>query len=64
MRISDCHNVQDFRKLAKRRLPFPIFDYIDGAADDEVTRRRNTAAYESCDLVKRTGRSREYRYER
>ncbi len=51
MRISDCHNVQDFRKLAKRRLPFPIFDYIDGAADDEVTRRRNTAAYESCDLV-------------
>jgi len=43
--------VQDFRKLAKRRLPFPIFDYIDGAADDEVTRRRNTAAYESCDLV-------------
>ncbi|MEM8919107.1 MAG: alpha-hydroxy acid oxidase [Pseudomonadota bacterium] len=51
MRITDCHNVNDFRTLAKKRLPFPIFDYIDGAADDEVTRRRNTAAYESCDLV-------------
>lgn len=51
MRITDCHNVNDFRSLAKKRLPFPIFDYIDGAADDEVTRRRNTAAYESCDLV-------------
>ncbi len=51
MNISDCHNVNDFRALAKKRLPFPIFDYIDGAADDEVTRRRNTAAYERCDLV-------------
>ncbi len=51
MNIAHCHNVNDFRALAKKRLPFPIFDYIDGAADDEVTRRRNTAAYESCDLV-------------
>ncbi|QJB68591.1 alpha-hydroxy acid oxidase [Parasphingorhabdus halotolerans] len=51
MNITDCHNVNDFRSLAKRRLPFPIFDYIDGAADDEVTRRRNTEAYERCDLV-------------
>ncbi|MEH6790734.1 alpha-hydroxy acid oxidase [Parasphingorhabdus sp.] len=51
MNISDCHNVNDFRALAKKRLPFPIFDYIDGAADDEVTRRRNTEAYERCDLV-------------
>ncbi|NRD91130.1 alpha-hydroxy-acid oxidizing enzyme [Sphingopyxis sp. BSNA05] len=51
MNISDCHNVNDFRALAKKRLPFPIFDYIDGAADDEVTRRRNTLAYERCDLV-------------
>jgi len=51
MNISDCHNVNDFRALAKKRLPFPIFDYIDGAADDEVTRRRNTNAYERCDLV-------------
>ena len=51
MNISDCHNVADFRALARKRLPFPIFDYIDGAADDEITRRRNTAAYEACDLV-------------
>lgn len=51
MRISQCRNVQDFRALARRRLPGPIFHYIDGAADDEVTYRRNTAAYEDCDLV-------------
>ena len=37
--------------MAKRRLPGPIFNYIDGAADDELTYRRNTAAFENCDLV-------------
>ncbi len=51
MRLDQCHNVEDFRRLAKARLPGPVFHYIDGAADDEVTRRRNTAAYEACDLV-------------
>ncbi len=51
MRLDQCHNVDDFRRLAKARLPAPVFHYIDGAADDEVTRRRNSAAYESCDLV-------------
>jgi len=51
LRLRDCHNVEDFRRLAKQRLPGPIFHYIDGAADDEITRRRNTAAFETCDLV-------------
>jgi L-lactate dehydrogenase (cytochrome) len=51
MRLRDCHNFHDFRRLARRRLPRPIFDYIDGAADDEVTYRRNTASFERCDLV-------------
>lgn len=51
MRLTDCHNVDDFRKLAKRRLPGPVFHYIDGAADDECTLARNTRAYEDCDLV-------------
>ncbi|HVR91585.1 MAG TPA: alpha-hydroxy acid oxidase [Novosphingobium sp.] len=51
MRLSDCHNIDDFRRLAKARLPWPVFDYIDGAADDELTRQRNTAAYADADLV-------------
>jgi L-lactate dehydrogenase (cytochrome) len=51
MRLHSCHNFHDFRRLAKQRLPGPIFDYIDGAADDEATYRRNTTAFESCDLV-------------
>jgi L-lactate dehydrogenase (cytochrome) len=51
MRLEHCYNTPQFRRLAKRRLPGPIFHYIDGAADDEVTYRRNTSAYEDCDLV-------------
>ena len=51
MRLKDCHNFQDFRKLARRRLPGPIFNYIDGAADDEVTYDRNTRAFEEADLI-------------
>ncbi len=51
MRLQQCHNFHDFRKLAQRRLPGPIFNYIDGAADDETTYRRNTASFERVDLV-------------
>ena len=51
MRSSDCHNIEDFRRLARATLPWPVFDYIDGAADDEVTKARNTAAFDDVDLV-------------
>lgn len=51
MRLGHCHNFHDFRKLARERLPGPIFDYIDGGADDELTYRRNTESFERCDLV-------------
>lgn len=51
MRLDDCHNIDDFRVLAKARLPFPVFDYIDGAADDELTKARNTTSFDTVDLV-------------
>lgn len=51
MRLQECHNYHDFRALAKRRLPGPIFNYIDGGADDEVTLRRNTKSFEHCNLI-------------
>jgi L-lactate dehydrogenase (cytochrome) len=51
MRLNDCHNVADFRRLARARLPSPIFNYIDGAADDERTKLRNSASFDDCDLV-------------
>ena len=49
--IINCNNVSDLRLLAKKKLPKPVFDYIDGAADDEVTYLRNTEAFKSCDLI-------------
>jgi L-lactate dehydrogenase (cytochrome) len=51
MNLKDCHNVEDFRKLAKKKLPSPIFHYIDGGSDDEVTLKRNTESFNQCDLV-------------
>jgi L-lactate dehydrogenase (cytochrome) len=51
MQLRHCHNFHDFRELARRRLPSPIFDYIDGGADEEATLRQNTASFERCDLV-------------
>lgn len=51
MRLAQCHNFHDFRRLARHRLPSPIFNYIDGAADDETTHRRNSASFEHCDLL-------------
>ena len=38
-------SVEDLRKLAKRRLPIGVFDYIDGGAEDEITLRKNVEAY-------------------
>ena len=51
MNLKNCHNFKDFRKLAKKKLPSPIFHYIDGAAEDETTHQRNTSAYNDVDLV-------------
>ena len=51
MKLSDCYNFDDFRRLAKKKLPAPIFHYIDGGSDDEITLNRNTNAFNDCDLV-------------
>ena len=57
MKISNCNNVNDFKELARKNLPSPIFHYIDGAADDEITYKRNTEAYDDCFLVPNVLRS-------
>ena len=51
MNLNDCYNFDDFRKLAKKNLPAPIFHYIDGGADDETTLKRNTNSFDDCDLI-------------
>jgi isopentenyl diphosphate isomerase/L-lactate dehydrogenase-like FMN-dependent dehydrogenase len=40
-------NIEDLRRLAKRRLPRVVFDYIDGGAETESTLRENCRAFES-----------------
>lgn len=49
--LAACNNVDDLRLLAKRRLPAPMFHYIDGGADDEWTLRRNTTAFDDYELL-------------
>lgn len=44
-------NIEDLRRLAKRRLPRAIFDFFDGGAEDEVTLRENRAAFERVRLL-------------
>src|SRR5207245_507078 len=39
-------NVEDLRRLAQRRLPRVVFDYLDGGAEDEVTLRSNPRAFD------------------
>ena len=51
MSLEDNFNFEDFRSVAKKKLPAPIFHYIDGGSDDEVTLKRNTESFSKCDLV-------------
>jgi len=50
-RLDRANNVADLRLMARGRLPRPIFDYIDGGADDEISLRRNVSAFADYDLV-------------
>jgi L-lactate dehydrogenase (cytochrome) len=52
-RLAKCANVDDLRAAAKKRLPGGVFDYIDGAAEDEITIARNAAAFRGVELAPR-----------
>ena len=49
--LRDCLNVDDFRTLARRRLPAPIFHYVDGAAESEHTYRRSLLAWDEVGMT-------------
>ena len=53
MTLANCHNIAHLRQMAQMRLPAAMFHYIDGGADDEVTLRGNTAAFDDYQLVPR-----------
>ena len=44
-RLKAAASVEDYRRIAKRRLPHGVFDYIDGGAEDERTLARNVSAF-------------------
>jgi isopentenyl diphosphate isomerase/L-lactate dehydrogenase-like FMN-dependent dehydrogenase len=44
--VQSAVNIDDLRKLAKRRVPRAVFDYIDGGADGEVTLRENRRVWD------------------
>jgi L-lactate dehydrogenase (cytochrome) len=50
-RLDRAYNLGDLRNMARRRLPRPIFDYIDGGADDERTLARNADAFAGYELI-------------
>jgi L-lactate dehydrogenase (cytochrome) len=43
--LRGCLNIEDLRRLSRRRLPRAVFDYVDGAADEEITVHENRAAF-------------------
>ena len=51
--LQRCHNITDLRRAAKWRLPAPMFHYMDGAADDEVTMGRNASDFDALELLPR-----------
>lgn len=52
-RLDKCFCIADLRELAKRRIPAPVFHYMEGAAEDEVTLRQNRRAFEQYQLLPR-----------
>ena len=46
MSLKHALNIEDLRRMAERRMPRVVFDYIDGGADAEYTLRENTRAFE------------------
>lgn len=50
MSASAIHSAEDARRLARRRLPWMVFDYIDGAAGAEMGAARNRASLDTMTL--------------
>ena len=49
--LDKVFNIEDLRKIARKKLPKPLFNYIDGGADDETNVCGNTHAFDSARLV-------------
>ncbi|HEX7266604.1 MAG TPA: alpha-hydroxy-acid oxidizing protein, partial [Streptosporangiaceae bacterium] len=52
-RLARCHDIPDLRRSARRVIPRPVFDYVDGAADEELSLAGNVAAFRRWRFVPR-----------
>lgn len=52
-RVDDAASIGELRQVAKRRTPRAVFDYVDGAADSELSARRNTSAFARAEFLPR-----------
>jgi L-lactate dehydrogenase (cytochrome) len=52
-RLQRAASIEDLRRIARRRLPGGVFDYIDGGAEDEVAMDRNTRGFRELEFVPR-----------
>jgi L-lactate dehydrogenase (cytochrome) len=50
-RLARLHSLDDLRRAAARRTPRPVFDYVEGGADGELSLERNVAAFREWELV-------------
>ena len=55
LRSSAVVNIEDLRRLAQRRVPRAVFDYLDGGADAEVTLEENCRAFRDTTFRPRNG---------
>ena len=52
-KLKRCYNLEDLRKVARKRLPTPMYHYLRGGADDERSLHNNTAAFDNYELLPR-----------
>ena len=50
-RLASCHDIHELRKSARRVIPRPVFDYVDGGADEELSVRANTRSLDRKSVV-------------
>ncbi|QKZ16150.1 alpha-hydroxy acid oxidase [Streptomyces chartreusis] len=52
-RVGEAHTIDELREVARRRVPRPVLDYVDGGSEDEIGVRRARAAFERVEFVPR-----------
>ncbi|WP_026554606.1 alpha-hydroxy acid oxidase [Arthrobacter sp. 35W] len=50
-----CYSIEDMRKLAAKRLPGSVFDYIEGGGEDEASLRRNLSSFDDWSFLPKWG---------